>query len=148
MDELREALTHAQKALALSPTYESLQIRMAETKQEFLFWSKVAVIFMHQRLKEDKLLEGDANTKLFHGSLKRNHYSIHICSVTEESGVHITYYSLVRTHFSDYYINLLRRKTYIENEIDPMVIREGPVLSVDQQLSLLSEVDADRPMLG
>lgn len=64
-----------------------------------------------------------------------------IYSVTDALNVPITDYGLVQKYFRDYYIVLLGSATSTENGIDPLVISEGPVLNVEQQPSLLSEVD-------
>lgn len=66
---------------------------------------------MKQRLKDKWLVQGDANTKLFHGSLKKQQYRNRIYSVTADEGEVITDYDLVQKKFREYYIALLGTET-------------------------------------
>lgn len=52
-------------------------------------------------------------------------------------------YDMVQAHFRQYYISLLGTESPPELTVDPMVIAEGLVLDIDQQLLLLTEISAD-----
>lgn len=96
---LREALTQAQDDLALNPQDNALQDRERDIKLEFLHWSRVAASIMSQRTKEEWLLRGDANTRLFHQSLRLHHYKSRIYRVTDASGTLIADPDQVKEHF-------------------------------------------------
>lgn len=78
----------------------------AEIK-DFLFWNSAAISYMHQKTKEEWILQGDANTKVYHGSLRRQQYRNRIYHVTDDSGSDIIDYAQVLQHFREYYINLI-----------------------------------------
>lgn len=80
-------------------------------KQDFLFWNKAALSYMHQKTKEEWILLGDANTKLFHSSLRRQQYHNRIYRLTDGTGTDITNYDQVLNHLSEYYIHLLQEAT-------------------------------------
>lgn len=143
VDELRTELTRIQDDLALHPTDRNLQRREHEMKEDFQHWSRAAISLMNQRTRENWLLHGDANTKVFHQSLQRQHYQNQIYSITDQEGNIITNYKEVKEHFRDYYINLVGKVTPTDHGIDPLVVAEGRVLDVEQQLQLITEVTDD-----
>lgn len=140
VEELRKDLIQAQDEMSLHPTDAILSSKVQSIKDDFLTWSRATISLMNQRTKENWLLQGDANTKLFHQSLQRLHYKNRIYSVTSAEGDVITEYQQIHEHFRHYYIFLLGAAIQTDMTLDPLVINEGPVLNVDQQLLLLSEV--------
>lgn len=55
----------------------------------------------------------------------------------------LTAYDQVVDHFRDYYVKLLGTSDPMPHKVHPDIISEGPILSIEHQLSLLHTVTVD-----
>lgn len=140
VEELRQQLEEIQNKLDNDHSNVHLVTREREVKADFVFWNQAAHSYMRQKTKDDWLVLGDANTKYFHDAMRQRHYKQRIYSVATDSGLVLTDYDQVVEHFRAYYENLLGGVSSQHTRLQQEVIDEGPVLTLAQQLSLLSPV--------
>lgn len=107
VEELRAKLVDLQNQKAMDPNNSRLVELEQQCKKDFLFWNKAARSFILQKTKATWLVEGDANTRFFHATMRQRHYKQKIYTITTETGELITDYDGVLKHFQDYYQQML-----------------------------------------
>lgn len=143
MDNVRQRLQDLQDQRAKEPSNQALLMEEHDCRKQFIFWCKAARSFILHKTKAAWLLEGDVNTRFFHDTLRQKHYRQWIYSITSSEGVVIKHYDAIIAHFQNYYWQLLGSAETNVQKLDQEIISEGPVLTIEQQLSLLTKVTSD-----
>lgn len=108
-----------------------------QTRDQLIYWSKAAVMYMAQKAKEEWIIKGDKNTAYFHAVMRRKAYRNTIYSIHNARGEVVNDQPQIADCFKQYYIKLLGTKETRTGEVSKQVVDLGPKLSIGQQLLLI-----------
>ena len=96
-------------------------------------------MFLQQKSKEKWLKEGDRPTRLFYASMKKRQYQNHIVSLKVDDGT-VEGREQVEEHLLEFFGDKMGKTASIDMEIDPLVVEEGNVLKIEQQIPLIQPI--------
>ncbi|VFQ93364.1 unnamed protein product [Cuscuta campestris] len=136
---LREELSQVQEALRLNMKCEHLITKEIELIKELTWKLKAARLMKNQQAKQEWVLEGDKDSKLFHAWIKKRRMNNHINTIKDSNGNLIEGKTNIAGVMVDYFQKLLGKTEWIEDILQE-VIGEGKMLCVEQQLKCIAPV--------
>ncbi|KAL2932635.1 LINE-1 reverse transcriptase-like protein [Bienertia sinuspersici] len=94
--------------------------------------------FLKQKAKIRWIQKGDANTRLFHRSLKAQRLKSNIHAIQDQNGVTCNTPSQIAHAFNQFYKQLMgSSKMNGRMHVDQHIVNEGPILRTDQQEDII-----------
>lgn len=126
-----------QQELSHRPSDMTRLEEVHQTRNQLIYWSKAAVMYMAQKAKEEWIIKGDKNTAYFHVVMRRKAYRNTIYSIHNARGEVVNDQPQIADCFKQYYMKLLGTKETRTGEVSKQVVDLGPKLSIGQQLLLI-----------
>ncbi|KAL2905738.1 hypothetical protein RDABS01_004448, partial [Bienertia sinuspersici] len=137
-EEAYSALINAQKALHQDPGNADLAKIEKEAAQDYNKKNKCFSQFLRQKAKIRWIQEGDANTRLFHRSLKAQRLRSNIHAIQDLNGNNCNSPGQIANAFSQFYMNLIGSPGMINRmHVEQHIVNEGPTLRADQQEEIM-----------
>lgn len=99
--------------------------------------------FLQQKAKGAWLKDGDANTKMFHRSIKQRELQIAIFGIHTVAGECVSHPEEVNATFLDFYQQLLGTSIEGRRHVKRSILNEGPLITHQQGESLLAPLTGE-----
>ena len=127
-----QRVNEIQKALLDDPRNKDLIDAEVNALKDYKVKHKVYVEFLQQKAKLNWLKDGDANTALFHSSLKMRRLQNSIFTTRDLHGNWVDTPEGISNAFLDYYLSLLGTKRDHRAAIMQDVVDSGPKVTMEQ----------------
>ncbi|KAK7256366.1 hypothetical protein RIF29_29808 [Crotalaria pallida] len=124
--DLRQRLNLIQQELIVRPLDPNFHLAERDMIRQYNQVKNAADSFLRQKEKLTWLKDGDANTQIFHQSIKQRMYQNRVLNITSAGGISISDPSLIHKEFQSYYENLYR--SLLPSKV--AAIAESPFASV------------------
>lgn len=135
-DNAYNKMIDLQSQLQANPQNRELQKREREAYNEYEEMNKARISFLKQKVKQQSIQGGDANTTYFHDCLKKRRDQNHIYRIKNMRGEGKRSLMLFDKAFLQYYEDLLGTVDEYTGSVSSTIIREGAVLSREQKREL------------
>ncbi|RAL42604.1 hypothetical protein DM860_017149 [Cuscuta australis] len=136
---LREELQQTQEAIKNNMDSIALITKERDLIRELNWKMKAARLLKFQQIKQEWVLEGDKDSRLFHAWIKKRRLKNYINTIKNSKGQIVEGNEKVAQVMVEYYQDLLGN-TKITDNINIDILAEGKVLTVEQQLKLLAPI--------
>ncbi|XP_071723887.1 uncharacterized protein [Rutidosis leptorrhynchoides] len=133
---IRGVLSNIQVNLQADPFNRELQDEERAVGMKFKELLQLECEFYRQKARIDWLNEGDDNTQFFHNSVKKRQSKNAITRLTLSSGVITTDPERISAAMIEFYSTLLGTSMEGRHCLDPGVVQNGPVLSLEDGIEL------------
>uniref|UniRef100_A0A803NL62 DUF4283 domain-containing protein n=1 Tax=Cannabis sativa TaxID=3483 RepID=A0A803NL62_CANSA len=129
-----------QQQLSLDPLNQELQQKELAARSSFSQTHKNYQQFLQQKAKTTWVRDGDDNTTIFHASLKARINQNRILSIVDPQGNRVDEPTKITEVFLAYYKQLLGTRMVNRREVLDHVIKNGPTVTMQQRVSILSKL--------
>ncbi|KAJ8420487.1 hypothetical protein Cgig2_025401 [Carnegiea gigantea] len=127
-------LEKVQEQLQSLPEDLELATKEKEARKTYTSILSSSLALIKQQSKMDWISYGDDNTRLFHTKIKQRKLATYSYTPQDEHGNQVEGFNKVGQVMLNYYKHLLGSHTEHRKRIDPVVIAQGPALSMEQQI--------------
>nr|XP_016515087.1 PREDICTED: uncharacterized protein LOC107831807 [Nicotiana tabacum] len=138
--EVRLHLQEVQEKLSADYLNTMLMEEERELKCQLEKWSGIEESIYKQKSRIQWLKKGDSNTSYFFASVKHRYSQNHIRNLKNDQGERLHTEAEIIKEITGYYEKLLGTSTNTLPTIDPFVLKEGPLLTMEQQRELIQPV--------
>lgn len=138
--EVRLHLQEVQEKLSADYLNTMLMEEERELKCQLEKWGGIEESIYKQKSRIQWLKEGDSNTAYFFASMKQRYSQNHIRNLKNDQGERLHTEAEIIKEITGYYEKLLGTSTYTLPAIDPSVLKEGPLLTMEQQRGLIQPI--------
>ncbi|KAL2923715.1 hypothetical protein RDABS01_015206 [Bienertia sinuspersici] len=142
-EEAYSALVNAQTALHQDPGNAELARIEKEAAKDYNKKNKCFNQFLRQKAKIKWIQEGDANTRLFHRSLKAQRLKSNIHAFQDLNGNICNSLVQIANAFSQFYKQLIGSSEMFDRiHVEQHIVDEGPTLRTDQKEEIMRAFNA------
>ncbi|KAJ8419801.1 hypothetical protein Cgig2_012525 [Carnegiea gigantea] len=138
-DKAKRCLEAIQQYIQGDPRNTDLQQWEKEARNHYISIFCSVMNLMRQQSKLEWIKYGDDYTKLFFAIAKQRKIATYVYTITNEDGRQMEGFDQVGKEMLNFYKNLLGKQFTPRSSIDPDVIKNGPVLTIEQQQALTEE---------
>ncbi|XP_048492374.1 uncharacterized protein LOC125493253 [Beta vulgaris subsp. vulgaris] len=135
-DEAYTKLLQAQQQVHEDPLNKQLYVLEEGARKEYLALNKARLSFLQQKVKQEWIKNGDANTGYFHACIKQRRCQNKVCRIKNSDGEWKETGEEIDEAFLEFYKKLLGTEKSAIKHVSSSVIQEGNVVTENQQESL------------
>lgn len=141
--KMREELEIIQTQMRSTTSTSDMFEAEKDIRQKLKKWSMVEESIFKQRSRVQWLKLGDSNTAYFFANMKKRTSQNQIKLLTAEDGNLIRTTAGIEQEIMGFYKRFLGNSSSSLPAVDPAVMRQGPILTENQQLQLISPFTSD-----
>ncbi|XP_059306249.1 uncharacterized protein LOC132057642 [Lycium ferocissimum] len=140
VQQVRQKLKDIQEKMRYSHTASALFTAEKEIRQQLEKWVVVEESIYKQKSRANWLRLGDSNTTYFHAYMKSRYSQNMIRSLVNAQGVYITSDQGIEEEIQGFYRGLLGSTSPSLPAINPDIMKQGNILTKEQQLLLVAPI--------